>query len=166
MWARLVATAVIAAAGFAWVTFQMARDGVWQSFAGDPLMLAIAIGDWLLEIGLAWLIICFLTRVRWLRRWTFPYFVMLMGVFYLFVDHFLTNNMYPGATYRSAAAALGVGTAFVALLNAWLLKRAVPGMGEKQSRLGNLLLAGLAAATLVLGERFLPALDKWHPFTP
>lgn len=154
---RLVITALVVVAGLAWFISELSRD---------QFERGLTIGDWLLEIGLMWLIICFLTYPRWLRRSTFAYLLMLVGVFYLFVDHFLVHNTYPGATYRMASAALGVGTAFVVLLNVWLLKKAVPGIGERQIRLGNVLLSSLAALTLAFGERFLPTLDKWHPLPP
>lgn len=154
---RLVITGLIVVAGLAWFISELTRDQFdrW-----------LTIGDWLLEIGLMWLIICLLTYPRWLRRSTLAYLLTLVGVFYLFADHFLVHNMYTGATYRMASAALGVGTAFVVLLNVWLLKRVVPGIGERQIRLGNVLLSSLAALTIAFGERFLPTLDKWHPFSP
>jgi hypothetical protein len=154
---RLVITGLVVVAGLAWFVSEQTRDQFdrW-----------LTIGDWLLEIGLMWLIICFLTYPRWLRRSTLAYLSMLVAVFYLFVGHFLVHNMYTGATYRMASAALGVGTAFVVLLNVWLLRKAVPGIGERQIRLGNVLLSSLAALTMAFGERFLPTLDKWHPFPP
>jgi len=154
---RLVITGFLVAAGLAWFIPQV---------TGEPFIRRVLIGDWLLEIGLMWLIICFLTYPRWLRRSTFIYLSMLVGVFWLFADHFLVHNMGPGPTYRMASAALGVGTGFVVLLNVWLLKRVVPGIGERQIRLGNVLLSSLAALTIAFGERFLPTLDKWHPFPP
>lgn len=151
---RLVLTGLVAAGGLAWVFSQLPDDQFvrWALF-----------GDWLLEIGLVWLIICFLTYPRWLRRRTVAYLLMLVGAFYLFVDHFLVHNM---STYKMASVSLGVGTVFVVLMNVWLLKKAVPGMEERQFRLGNVLLSSLAALTIVWGERFLPILDKWHPLPP
>lgn len=154
---RLVITGFLVAAGLAWFIPQV---------TGEPFIRWVFIGDWLLEIGLMWLIICFLTYPRWLRRSTFIYLSMLVGVFWLFADHFLVHNMGPGATYKTASAALGVGTVLVVLLNVWLLKKVVPGIGDRQLRLGNLLLSSLAALTIAFGERFLPTLDKWHPFPP
>ncbi len=102
---RLAITGFLVVAGLAWFIPQV---------TGEPFIRWVLIGDWLLEIGLMWLIICFLTYPRWLRRSTFVYLLMLVSVFCLFVNHFLVHNMCPGATYRMASAALGAGTAFVA----------------------------------------------------
>lgn len=149
---RLVITGLVVVAGLAWFISEQTGDlfGRWVNF-----------GDWLLEIGLVWLIICFLTYLRRLRRSLLAYLLMLVGVFYLFFDHFLVHNAY--STYGVASIALGVGTAFIVLLNAWLLKKIVSGVEERQILLGNALLSSLAAITLGFGERFLPILARWHP---
>jgi hypothetical protein len=152
---RLAITGFLVACSFLWFLSQLPRD---------PLTRWVTVGDWLLEIGLVWLLVWLLTSIRWLRQRAAIYLLALALVFFLFVDHFLVHNMYPGATYRMAAAALAAGTGIVGLASAWFLERMPGGASGRQIRSGAILLCSLALLMAAVGERILPIADRWHPF--
>jgi hypothetical protein len=151
---KLAATLLFIVCSVWWVVSQLARD---------PFVRWATVGDWILEVVLLWLLVCLLTSLRWIRQRTPVYLSMLAAGFYVFVDHFLVHNMYAGATYRMAAAALAVGTALVGLANVWFLGKVVRAAKETQIRRGVALLWILAGLTAAFGNKVLPWMDRWHP---